>query len=211
MKKAILGRKIGMTQIFIENGKLIPVTVVEAGPCVVTQVKTEEKEGYNAVKVGFGTVKEKHVTKPVAGQFKKSSLALKKYLRELKLENVSSYNVGDEIKADVFQVGDAIDVTGISKGKGFQGVIKRWGAHIGPKSHGSMYHRRVGSMGGSSYPARVFKGKRMPGRMGFKKSTVQNLEIVRVDLENNLLLIKGSVPGSKKSLLTIKESVKAIG
>jgi large subunit ribosomal protein L3 len=209
MNKAILGKKIGMTQVFTEDGKLIPVTVVEAGPCVVVQKKTVEVDGYEAVKVGFGEVKTKLVTKPVKGQFAKANVELKKYLREFRLENSSEYNVGDLVKADVFSVGDSVDVTAVSKGKGYQGTIKRHNMSRGPESHGSMYHRRPGSMGGSSDPSRVFKGKKLPGHMGFVKRTVQNLTIVRVDAENNLLLIKGSVPGSKKGLVTIKNSVKA--
>jgi large subunit ribosomal protein L3 len=209
MKKAILGKKVGMTQVFTEDGKLIPVTVIQAGPCVVVQKKTVEVDGYEAVKVGFGDVKAKLVIKPIKGQFAKANAELKKYLREFRLENSSEYNVGDVLKADVFVVGESVDVTAVTKGKGFQGTIKRHNMSRGPETHGSMYHRRPGSMGGSSDPSRVFKGKKLPGHMGFVKRTVQNLTIVRVDAENNLLLIRGSVPGSKKGLVTIKNSVKA--
>lgn len=209
MEKAILGRKIGMTQIFAEDGKMIPVTVVEAGPCVVVQKKTTEKDGYESIQVGFGEIKEKHLVKPLKGHFAKANVTAKKYLKEFRLEDISTYNVGDEIKADIFVAGDAIDVTGTSKGKGFQGVIRRWNFSRGPETHGSNYHRRVGSMGASSNPSRVFSGKKMPGRMGFKTSTVQNLTVVRVDVENNLILIKGGIPGPNKTIVTIKNSVKA--
>lgn len=207
MNKAILGKKIGMTQIFNEEGQLIPVTVVEAGPCTIVQKKEEEKEGYNAVQLGFGYVKERRVNKPSKGHFDKVNTEYKKYLKEFKLEN-NEYEVGQEIKADIFEAGEKIDVSGISKGKGFAGVIKRWNQHRGPMTHGSKYHRRPGSMGMSSSPSRVFKGKRLPGHMGHKLITVQNLEIIRVDAENNLLLIKGAVPGPKNTLLSIKETVK---
>ena len=209
MKKSIIGKKIGMTQIFDENGKVIPVTVVEAGPCVVMQKKTEDKDGYNAVKVGFGDIREKLVTKPVKGQFTKADLKLKRYVRELRLDDISGYEVGAEIKADVFAAGDKIDVTGISKGKGYQGTIKRWNAHRGPETHGSKSHRVVGSMGSSSYPARTFKSKRLPGHMGNKKSTVLNLEVVRVDADKNLILIKGGIPGPRKGLVIIRDSARA--
>lgn len=209
MKKSIIGKKIGMTQIFDEDGRVIPVTVVEAGPCVVMQKKTEDKDGYNAVKVGFGDIREKLVTKPVKGQFTKADLKLKRYVRELRLDDISGYEVGAEIKADVFAAGDKIDVTGISKGKGYAGTIKKWHAHRGPETHGSKSHRVVGSMGSSSYPARTFKNKRMPGHMGNKKSTVLNLEVVRVDADRNLILIKGGIPGPRKGLVMIRDSVKA--
>ena len=209
MKKAILGTKVGMTQIFGENGELIPVTVVLAGPCTVVQKKTTETDGYEAVQVGFGEIKEKKLNKPAKGHFAKADVANKKYLREFRLEDCSALNVGDEIKADIFEAGEKIDVTGISKGKGFAGPMKRWGLHRGPMAHGSGYHRGSGSMGACSNPGRVMKGKKLPGHMGVVKVTVQNLEVVRVDAENNLLLIKGAVPGPKKSLVTIKESVKA--
>ena len=209
MKKAILGTKLGMTQIFDADGKVIPVTVVEAGPVVVSQVKTEETDGYNAVQVGYGEIKEKNVNKPLKGHFAKANTANKKYLREFRLEDTESLNVGDEIKVDVFEAGEKVDVSGISKGHGFAGPMKRWNLHRGPMSHGSHSQRVSGSMGMCSYPGRVFKGKKLPGHFGVDKVTIQNLEIVKVDVENNLLLVKGAVPGPKKSLVTIKETVKA--
>ena len=209
MNKAILATKIGMTQIFDENGVSIPVTVLQAGPCVVTQVKTEENDGYNAVQVGFADIREKLVNKPRQGQFDKAEVPYKRFLREFRFDNASEYAVKQEIKADIFEVGDHIDATAISKGKGYQGAIKRHGQSRGPMTHGSKYHRHAGSNGAASDPSKVFKGKKMPGQMGHVKVTVQNLEVVRVDAENNLLLVKGSVPGPKKSLITIKESVKA--
>ena len=208
MKKAILATKVGMTQIFDENGVLIPVTVLQAGPCVVTQVKTVDNDGYKAVQVGFVDKREKLVNKPVKGHFDKAGVSYKRYVRELKLENVEEYSVKDEIKADIFAAGDKIDATAISKGKGFQGAIKRHGQHRGPMAHGSKFHRHQGSNGSATTPGRVFKGKGMPGQMGNKQITIQNLEIVKVDAENNLLLVKGSVPGPKKSLVTVKETVK---
>ena len=208
MKKAILATKVGMTQIFDENGVLIPVTVLQAGPCVVTQVKTVDNDGYKAVQVGFVDKREKLVSKPVKGHFDKAGVSYKRYVRELKLENAEEYSVKDEIKADIFAAGDKIDATAISKGKGFQGAIKRHGQHRGPMAHGSKFHRHQGSNGSATTPGRVFKGKGMPGHMGSVKVTVQNLEVVKVDTENNLLLVKGSVPGPKKSLVTIKETVK---
>jgi large subunit ribosomal protein L3 len=197
-----------MTQIFSEEGQLIPVTVVEAGPCLVVQKKEEEKEGYSSVQLGYGDIKERRVNKPSKGHFDKAGIAYRKYLREFRLANASEYEVGQEVKVDIFQVGDKIDVTGTSKGKGFAGVIKRCNQHTGPMAHGSKYHRSPGSMGGSSSPSRVFKGKKLPGQMGNKTITVQNLEIVRVDAENKLLLIKGAVPGIKGTLLSIKDTVK---
>ena len=209
MKKGIIGRKIGMTQIFDEKGNVIPVTVIEAGPCVVAQVKTIETDGYNAVQLGFGDVKDKHINKPEAGHFAKAKLANKKHLREFKLENVENYKVGDEIKADVFEAGEKIDVQGTTKGKGFQGVIKRHGQHRGPMGHGSMYHRRPGSMGSTSTPGRVFKGKKLPGHMGRNTVTIQNLDVVKVDMDKNVILVKGSVPGAKGSILKVKSAVKA--
>ncbi len=209
MKKAILGTKVGMTQIFGENGELIPVTVVLAGPCTVVQKKTAENDGYEAVQVGFGEVKEKSLNKPMKGHFAKADVANKKYLREFRLEDCSALNVGDEIKADIFEAGEKIDVTGISKGKGFAGPMKRWGLHRGPMSHGSGYHRGSGSMGACSNPGRVMKGKKLPGHMGVVRVTVQNLEVVKVDTENNLILLKGAVPGNKGGLVTIRNSVKA--
>lgn len=207
MKKAILAKKVGMTQIFSENGELVPVTVLQAGPCVVTQVKTVENDGYEAVQVGFEDIREKLVNKPKKGMFDKAGVSYKRYVRELKLEG--EYAVKDEIKADIFEAGDKIDATAIAKGKGFQGAIKRHGQSRGPMAHGSKYHRHAGSNGACSSPSKVFKGKKMPGHMGGKKVTTQNLEIVRVDAEKNLLLVKGAVPGPKKALVTIKESVKA--
>lgn len=207
MKKAILAKKVGMTQIFSESGELVPVTVLQAGPCVVTQVKTMENDGYEAVQVGFEDIREKLVNKPMKGMFDKAGVSYKRYVREFKLEG--EYAVKDEIKADVFEAGDKIDATAIAKGKGFQGAIKRHGQSRGPMAHGSKYHRHAGSNGACSSPSKVFKGKKMPGHMGGKQVTTQNLEIVRVDAEKNLLLVKGAVPGPKKALVTIKESVKA--
>ena len=209
MKKAIIGKKVGMTQIFDEKGKVIPVTVIEAGPCVVAQVKTTENDGYNAVQLGFGDVKESKVNKPVKGHFAKSKLALKKYLREFRMDSVEEVKVGDELKADVFAKGDKVDIQGTSKGKGFQGVIKRHGQSRGPMGHGSMYHRRPGSMGPTSTPGRVFKGKKLPGHMGRVTVTIQNLDVVKVDLDKNAILVKGSVPGAKGAILKLKTSVKA--
>ena len=208
MKKAILATKVGMTQIFDENGVLIPVTVLQAGPCVVTQVKTVDNDGYKAVQVGFVDKRDKLVNKPQKGHFDKAGVSYKRYVRELRLENAEEYSVKDEIKADIFAQGDKIDATAISKGKGFQGAIKRHGQHRGPMAHGSKFHRHQGSNGSATTPGRVFKGKGMPGQMGNKQITIQNLEVVKVDTENNLLLIKGAVPGPKKSLVTIKETVK---
>ena len=225
MKKAILATKVGMTQIFNEEGSLIPVTVLQAGPCVVTQIKTVENDGYEAVQVGFVDKKEKVVNKDASGKkstrrghgvnkaekghFDKAGVSGKRYVREFKFENCADYNLADEIKADIFEAGDKIDATAITKGKGFQGAIKRLGQHRGPMAHGSKFHRHQGSNGACSSPSKVFKGKGMPGHMGSVKVTIQNLEVVKVDAENNLLLIKGAVPGPKKSLVTIKESVKA--
>ena len=209
MKKAIIGKKVGMTQIFDEAGKVIPVTVLEAGPCVVAQVKTVETDGYDAVQLGFGDVKENKVNKPVKGHFAKANLTLKKHLREFRLDDVSSVKVGDELKADAFAKGDKVDIQGTSKGKGFQGVIKRHGQSRGPMGHGSMYHRRPGSMGSTSTPGRVFKGKKLPGHMGRVTVTIQNLDVVRVDMDKNVILVKGSVPGAKGAILKIKSAVKA--
>lgn len=209
MKKAIVAKKIGMTQVFAENGLLIPVTVLEAGPCVVTQVKTVENDGYDAIQVGFGDVKVNKVNKPMKGHFDKASVEPKKVLKEFRLDSIEGMTTGTELKADVFEVGDKVDVSGISKGKGYQGPIKRHGQHTGPVSHGSKFHRAVGSMSSATTPGRVKKGKKMAGHMGSVKVTVQNLEIVRVDTDKNLLLIKGAVPGNKGSVLVIKNSVKA--
>lgn len=224
MKKAILATKVGMTQIFSEDGTLTPVTVLEAGPCVVTQIKTVDNDGYDAVQVGFVDIKDKTVqkdksgkkeivhrhgaTKAEQGHFKKAGVSSKRFVREFKLEG--DFEAGSEIKADIFEAGDKIDATAISKGKGFQGAIKRHNQSRGPMTHGSKFHRHAGSNGSASDPSKVFKGKKMPGQMGSKKITIQNLEVVRVDAENNLLLVKGSVPGPKKSLVTIREAVKAI-
>ena len=225
MKKAILATKVGMTQIFNEDGSLVPVTVLQAGPCVVTQVKTVENDGYEAVQVGFAEKKERiinkdkngskeyvhahGVNKALKGHFDKAGTTAKRYVKEFKFENASEYALGAEIKADIFAAGDKIDATAISKGKGFQGAIKRYGQHRGPMKHGSKFHRHQGSNGACSSPSRVFKGKGMPGHMGHVKVTVQNLEVVRVDADKNLLLVKGAVPGPKKALVTIKETVKA--
>ena len=224
MKKAILATKVGMTQIFNEDGTLTPVTVLQAGPCAVTQVKTVENDGYSAVQVGFVDKKEKIVNKDKSGKkevihrhgvnkaqkghFDKAGVSCKRFIREFKLENAEEYTLGSEIKADIFEAGDRVDATAISKGKGFQGAIKRHGQHRGPMAHGSKFHRHQGSNGACSSPSRVFKGKGMPGHMGSVKVTTQNLEVVRVDAENNLLLIKGAVPGAKKALITVKETTK---
>ena len=209
MKKAILAKKVGMTQIFNEDGSLVPVTVLQAGPCVVTQVKTVENDGYSAVQVGFGEKREKLVNKPMKGMFDKAGVPYKRFVREFKFENAEEYSVKDEIKADIFTAGDKVDASAIAKGKGFQGAIKRHGQSRGPMAHGSKYHRHAGSNGACSSPSKVFKGKKMPGHMGAKKVTTQNLEIVRVDAENNLILVKGAVPGPKKALVTIKETCKS--
>ena len=210
MKKAILATKVGMTQVWGESGQLIPVTVLQAGPCTVTQIKTVENDGYEAVQVGFGDIREKLVNQPETGHFKKAGVDVKRFVREFRLENTADYTIGQEITADIFAAGDHIDATAVSKGKGYQGAIKRHGQHRGPMAHGSKYHRHAGSNGAASDPSRVFPGKKMPGQMGHVQVTVQNLEVVRVDKENNLLLVKGAVPGPKKSLVTIKESVKSL-
>lgn len=208
MKKAIIGRKIGMTQIFDESGKVIPVSVVLAGPNVVVQKKVVEKEGYSAIQVGYEDVREKLVNKPLKGHFAKANIPAKRFLKELRLEDAEKYNVGDVLKADVFKTGEKVDVSGVSKGKGYQGTIKRWNAHRGPMTHGSKYHRAVGSMGASSDPSRTFKNKHMPGHMGNVNVTVQNLEVVRVDADRNIILIRGGIPGPRKGLVMIKDSVK---
>ena len=200
MNKGLIGRKVGMTQIFDESGKVIPVTVIEAGPCVVAQVKTMDNDGYEAIQLGFGDVKEKKLTKPAKGHFTKVNVTPKKHLREFRLDSVAEYTVGQELKADI---------QGTSKGKGFQGVIKRHGQHRGPMGHGSMYHRRPGSMGPTSTPGRVFKGKKLPGHMGAQTITIQNLEVIKVDLDKNVILVKGSVPGIKGAILKLKSSVKS--
>ena len=225
MKKAILATKIGMTQVFKDDGTLVPVTVLEAGPCVVTQVKTVENDGYEAVQVGFGDAKERitvvdksgkkevvhqhGVGKAMKGHFDKAGTSVKQFVREFRFENSGEYTVGSEIKADIFADGDKIDVTAVTKGKGFQGAIKRLGQHRGPMGHGSKFHRHQGSNGSSSDPSRVFKGKGMPGHMGHVQVTVQNLEVVRVDADRNLILVKGAVPGPRKGLVTVREAVKA--
>lgn len=209
MQKAIIARKVGMTQIFMEDGALVPVTVLQAGPCTVVQVKTVKNDGYSAVQIGFEAKKEKHTTKPLQGHFEKAGVEAKKFLKEFRLDNSESYEVGQEIAVDVFAAGDLIDVSGVSKGKGFQGNIKRHGQTRGPMAHGSKYHRRPGSMGQASSPSKVFKGKNLPGHMGAVNITVQNLEIIRIDTEQNLILVKGAVPGPKKSILTIRDAVKA--
>ena len=209
MNKGLIGKKVGMTQIFDETGKVIPVTVIEAGPCVVAQVKTEETDGYTAVQLGYGDIKEKKLNKPAKGHFTKVNVTPKKHLREFRLDSVEGLTVGQELKADVFAAGDKLDIQGTSKGKGFQGVIKRHGQHRGPMGHGSMYHRRPGSMGSTSTPGRVFKGKKLPGHMGVETVTIQNLEVVKVDLDKNVILVKGSVPGNKGAILKLKSSVKS--
>ena len=224
MKKAILATEVGMTQIFNEDGSLTPVTVLQAGPCAVTQIKTVENDGYSAVQVGFVDKKEKIVNKDKSGKkevihrhgvnkaekghFDKAGVSCKRFVRELKLDNAEEYTLGSEIKADIFEAGDRVDATAISKGKGFQGAIKRHGQHRGPMTHGSKFHRHQGSNGACSSPSKVFKGKGMPGHMGCVKVTVQNLTVVRVDADKNLILVKGAVPGPKKALVTIKETTK---
>lgn len=205
--KNIMGRKIGMTQIFDENGVVIPVTVVKAGPLTVIQKKTTEIDGYNAVQVGYEDAKEKKVNKPRKGHFTKSDVKAKKYLREFRVDNIDEFEIGQEIKVDTFEEGEKVDVTGTSKGKGTQGVIKRHGFAIGPATHGSLFQRRPGGLSAAAYPGRVFKGKKMGGRMGNQKVTIQNLEVVQIDVDKNLILIKGAIPGPKKSLVTIKETV----
>lgn len=209
MKKAILTTKVGMTQVFGENGVLIPVTVLQAGPVYVTQVKTVENDGYSSVQVAYGDIRDTLVGKPRKGHFAKAGVDNKRFIKEFKFENASDYQVGQEIKADIFAAGDKVDVTARSKGKGFQGAIKRHGLGRGPMSHGSKYHRHAGANSSAATPGKVFKGKKMPGQMGSVKVTIQNLEVVRVDAEKNLILVKGAVPGPKKSLVILKESVKA--
>ena len=209
MEKAIIGKKIGMTQIFDENGLVVPVTAIEAGPCVVAQVKTIENDGYNAIQLGYGDVKENRINRPEKGHFTKANVTAKKHLREFRVSDVADVTVGSEVKADVFEAGDKIDVQGTSKGKGFQGVIKRHGQSRGPMGHGSMYHRRPGSMGSTSTPGRVFKGKKLPGHMGVQTVTIQNLDVVKVDLDKNVILVKGSVPGPKGAILKIRKTVKS--
>lgn len=207
--KSILGKKLGMTQVFTEEGIVIPVTVIEVGPMKVVQKKNAEKDGYNAIQIGYGDVKEKRINKPLKGHFEKANVEVKRFLREIRVDNIDEYEIGQEIKADIFAAGDKVDAIGTSKGKGYQGAIKRHNQHRGPMTHGSKYHRGIGSMGGSATPARILKGKKMPGQMGNERVTVQNLEVVRVDAEKNFILVKGAVPGPKGGLITIKETVKA--
>ncbi len=210
MRKAIVATKIGMTQVFDENGIMTPVTVLKAGPVFVTQIKTEENDGYSAVQVAYGDKREKLLTKPVKGHLAKAGVENKRFLTEFKFDDVSEYELGAEIKADIFEAGDKVDVTAKTKGKGFQGAIKRHGQSRGPMGHGSKFHRHAGSNGSASDPSKVFKGKKMPGQMGAVQVTIQNLEIVRVDAEDGLLLIKGAVPGPKKSTVIVKEAVKSV-
>ena len=209
MKKAILGKKLGMTQLFNEDGTMIPVTVIEAGPCVVVQKKTVETDGYEAIQVGFDDKAERKMNKPMKGHFDKAKVAYKKNLREFRLDDISSFNVGDVIKSDIFATGEMVDVTGTSKGHGYSGTVKRWGTHRGPMSHGSGYHRGVGSMGACSDPSRVYKGKKLPGHYGNVKKTIQNLYVAKVDADRNLILVKGGVPGPKGGLLIVKEAIKS--
>ena len=209
MDKAIIGKKLGMSQIFTEDGKVIPVTVVEAGPCPVVQIKSKENDGYDAIQVGFGTVKETRVNKPQAGHFKKAGVTAKRYLREFRFADCSKYTLGQELTCDTFAEGDKVDVTGTSKGHGFSGVIQRWNQHRGPMAHGSGYHRGSGSMGACSNPGRVMKGKKLAGHLGVEKVTIQNLEVVLVDVEKNVIAIKGAIPGPKGGMVIIKDSVKA--
>lgn len=209
MKKAIMAKKVGMTQVFTDNGVFVPVTVLEAGPCVVVQKKTVENDGYAAIQVGYTEIREKLVNKPEKGHFDKAGVTAKRYLKEFRLKDAENYEVGAEIKADVFAAGDKVDVSGITKGKGFQSTIKRYNAQRGPMGHGSKSHRVVGSMSSGTTPGRVKKGKKMPGHMGHVNVTIQNLEIVRADAEKNIILVKGAVPGPKGSILVIKDSVKA--
>ena len=209
MKKAILGKKVGMTQIFADDGTVTAVTVVEAGPCTVIQKKTADKEGYDALRVAFDPIREKLTNKPEKGQFAKAGVAPTRYIRELRLEDTSSANVGDVLKADVFTVGDTVDVVGKTRGRGYTGTIQRWNTHRGPMSHGSKYHRGLGSLSANSSPSRVFKNKHMPGQYGQERVTIQNLTVVRVDAERNLLLIKGGIPGTRGTLLFIRDAVKS--
>jgi len=208
MVKEIYGTKVGMTQIFDENGVAIPVTAIEAKPLTVVAKKTADKDGYNAIVVSFGEIKEKNANKPHKGIFAKAGVELQKYLREIRVENVDEYEIGSKITVDAFTTEDTVDVQGTSKGKGFQGVIKRHGQHRGPMGHGSMYHRRPGSMGSTTTPGRVFKGKKLPGHMGSKTSTILNLEVVKVDADKNVILVKGSIPGAKKAVVRVRKSVK---
>ena len=206
--KAIIGKKVGMSQIFDENGRVIPVTVIEAGPCTVVQKKTSEKEGYNAVQLGFEDIAERKLTKPEMGHLNKANVGPKKYLREFDLDNAAELNIGDVVKADTFKEGEWVDVTGTSKGHGYTGVIQRWNQHTGPMSHGSKYHRGVGSLSANSDPSRVFKNKKMAGQYGCERVTIQNLEVVKVDAERNLLMIKGAIPGANGSLVMVRDAIK---
>ncbi|MDR5659552.1 50S ribosomal protein L3 [Serpentinicella sp. ANB-PHB4] len=206
--KGIVGKKIGMTQVFNQDGTVVPVTVVEVEPNVVTQVKTVEKDGYNAVQIGYATIREKLVNKPKKGHFEKAGVTPKRKVKEFRVGSVEDFSIGQELSVDIFQEGTKVDVTGITKGKGFQGVIKRHGQSRGPMSHGSRYHRRPGSMGASAYPGKVFKGKKLPGQMGTVQVTIQNLEVVKVDAEKNVVLVKGAVPGPKRGVITIKQAKK---
>lgn len=211
MQKGIIGRKVGMTQLFDEQGRVIPVTVIEAGPCVVVQKKTVEKDGYSALQLGFEDVKEQRINSPEKGHFKKAGVPFKKYLKELRQDNADSFNVGDIIKADIFATGDRVDVTGVSKGKGFAGTIKRYGGQRGPTSHGGgPVHRHAGSMGANTDPSRVMPGKKLPGHMGAEQVTIQNLDVVKVDAEKNLLVVKGAIPGPKGGIVFVKSSVKTV-
>ncbi len=208
MVKQIYGKKLGMTQIFAENGNAIPVTVIEVKPCTIVSKKTVDKNGYNAIVIGFGEIKEKNATKPMKGIFAKAKATVQRHLREVKVDNLDEYEIGKTIDLNVFEIGDRVDVQGISKGKGFQGVIKRHGQHIGPKGHGSMYHRRPGSMGATTSPGRVFKGKKLPGHMGSVVRSILNLDVVKVDSDKNVILVKGSIPGAKKSIVRIRQTVR---
>ena len=210
MEKAIIGRKVGMTQVFMDDGRVEPVTVIEAGPCYVSQIKTQDIDGYNSVQLAFGEVKAKNVNKSQAGTFKKAGIDAKRVLKEFKYDDVTKFSLGQEIKADMFKEGDLVDVSGVTKGHGFSGVIKRWNHHRLKMTHGvGPVHREVGSMGANSTPSRVFKGKKMPGQYGHEAVTIQNLKVVRVDADRNLILVKGAIPGPKKSIVTIKSAVKA--
>lgn len=210
MEKAIIGRKVGMTQVFMDDGRVEPVTVIEAGPCYVSQIKTQDVDGYNSVQLAFGEVKAKNVNKSQAGTFKKAGIDAKRVLKEFRYDDVTKFALGQEIKADMFKEGDLVDVSGTSKGHGFSGVIKRWNHHRLKMTHGvGPVHREVGSMGANSTPSRVFKGKKMPGQYGHEAVTIQNLKVVRVDADRNLILVKGAIPGPKKSIVTIKSAVKA--
>lgn len=202
--KGLLGKKLGMTQVFDEQGQLIPVTVLQVGPCQITQIKKTETDGYNAVQIGFEDKKEKQVTKPLQGHFKKAGVKPKKHLAEIRVDNLSEYKVGDELKADLFAVNDKVNITAVSKGKGFTGVVKRWGFRGGPASHGAHFHRAPGSIGSSATPSRVAKGRKMPGQHGHNQVTVRNLKVVKVDVENSLLLVEGAVPGPKGAIVKVK-------